>query len=93
VTQLHLRRGTTGREIEVLAEVRTGDAVLQPHRYDGPSTAAPGYALYYLNVMAGPGEHAWRFRDDPDHAWIRGTWHEDEIDPRLSMAGATGRNR
>ena len=22
--------------------------------------AAPGYDLYYLNVMAGPGERAWR---------------------------------
>ena len=34
--------------------------------------AAPGYDLYYLNVMAGPGERAWRFTDDPAHAWVRG---------------------
>ena len=33
--------------------------------------AAPGYDLYYLNVMAGPGEREWRFTDDPAHAWIR----------------------
>jgi 5-deoxy-glucuronate isomerase len=39
------------------------------------------------------GESAWRFRDAPDHGWIRGTWHEDEIDPRLPMAGAKGRDR
>ena len=39
------------------------------------------------------GDRAWRFRDDPDHGWIRGTWHEDEIDPRLPMAGAKGRDR
>ena len=48
----------------------------------------PGYDLYYLNVMAGPGERAWRFRDDPAHAWIRNTWADQEIDPRLPMTGA-----
>jgi 5-deoxy-glucuronate isomerase len=79
-----------GREIDVLAEVRSGDAVLLPHGYHGPSMAAPGYDLYYLNVMAGPGERAWRFRDDPAHAWIRETWTGHEIDPRLPMAAAGG---
>ena len=35
--------------------------------------AAPGYDLYYLNVMAGPGaERAWRICDDPAHGWVRG---------------------
>ena len=77
-----------GREIDVLAEVRSGDAVLLPHGYHGPSMAAPGYHLYYLNVMAGPGERAWRFRDDPAHAWIRETWTGREIDARLPMAAA-----
>ncbi|MBV9195821.1 MAG: 5-deoxy-glucuronate isomerase [Solirubrobacterales bacterium] len=75
------------REIDVLAEVRSGDAVLLPHGYHGPSMAAPGYDLYYLNVMAGPGERAWRFRDDPAHAWIRDTWIGQSIDPRLPMTG------
>ena len=46
--------GTADRPIDVLAEVRTGDAVLIPHGWHGPSIAAPGYDLYYLNVMAGP---------------------------------------
>jgi 5-deoxy-glucuronate isomerase len=82
-----------GREIDVLAEVRTGDAVLLPHGYHGPSMAAPGYDLYYLNVMAGPGERAWRFRDDPAHAWIRATWSGQEIDERLPMAAAGRRAR
>jgi 5-deoxy-glucuronate isomerase len=82
-----------GREIDVLAEVRSGDAVPLPHGYHGPSMAAPGYDLYYLNVMAGPGERAWRFRDDPDHAWIRDTWAGHQIDPRLPMAAAPGRDR
>ena len=44
-----------GREIDVCAEVGTGDVVLVPHGYHGPSMAAPGYDLYYLNVMGGPG--------------------------------------
>jgi len=78
-----------GREIDVLVEVRSGDAVLLPHGYHGPSMAAPGYDLYYLNVMAGPGERAWRFRDDPAHAWIRETWSGQQIDARLPMGRST----
>jgi 5-deoxy-glucuronate isomerase len=77
-----------GREIDVTAEVRSGDAIVMPHGSHGPSMAAPGYDLYYLNVMAGPGERAWRFTDDPDHAWIRSTWEGEEIDPRLPMTSA-----
>jgi 5-deoxy-glucuronate isomerase len=73
-----------GPEIDILEEVRSGDHVLLPSGYHGPSMAAPGYDLYYLNVMAGPGERAWRFTDDPAHAWIRDTWEGQEIDPRLA---------
>ena len=73
-----------GREIDITAEVRTGDAVVMPHGYHGPSMAAPGYHLYYLNVMAGP-ERAWRFTDDPEHAWIRGSWDGQALDPRLPL--------
>jgi 5-deoxy-glucuronate isomerase len=74
-----------GREIDITKEVRTGDWIVMPHGYHGPSMAAPGYDLYYLNVMAGPGERAWRFTDDPAHAWIRDTWAEQELDPRVPM--------
>jgi len=75
-----------GREIDVCAEVGTGDVVLIPHGWHGPSMAAPGYDLYYLNVMAGPSpERAWLICDDPAHAWIRGTWDDQEIDPRLPL--------
>jgi len=35
-----------------------------------PVAAAPGYELYYLNVMAGP-RRTWKFHDDPDHVWIK----------------------
>jgi 5-deoxy-glucuronate isomerase len=80
-----------GREIDVTAEVRSGDAIVMPHGYHGPSMAAPGYDLYYLNVMAGPGERAWRFTDDPDHAWIRQTWDGMELDPRLPITSARRR--
>jgi len=75
-----------GRQIDVCAEVHTGDVVLIPHGYHGPSMAAPGYDLYYLNVMAGPGTRAWLFRDDPEHAWIRDTWAGEDVDPRLPLA-------
>ncbi|GAA2453570.1 5-deoxy-glucuronate isomerase [Actinomadura vinacea] len=83
--------GTPERPIDVLEEVRTGDAVLIPHGWHGPSIAAPGYDLYYLNVMAGPGaERAWRICDDPAHAWIRDTWPGQPVDPRLPMSSAAG---
>jgi 5-deoxy-glucuronate isomerase len=71
-------------KLDVLQEVRTGDRIDMPYGYHGPSMAAPGYDLYYLNVMAGP-VRAWNFTDDPDHAWIRSTWADQEIDPRLPM--------
>jgi 5-deoxy-glucuronate isomerase len=75
-----------GREIDVCAEVRSGDTVLIPHGWHGPSMATPGYDLYYLNVMAGPSpDRAWLICDDPAHAWVRGTWAEQEIDPRLPL--------
>lgn len=53
---------------DLLAEVRSGDAVLVPDGWHGPSIAAPGHAMYYLNVMAGPGpERAWHICFHPDH--------------------------
>jgi 5-deoxy-glucuronate isomerase len=79
------------RQIDVCAEVRDGDVVLVPYGYHGPSMAAPGYDMWYLNVMAGPAERAWRFCDDPAHAWVRGTWDGQAIDPRLPMTTAGGK--
>lgn len=74
------------RPIDVCAEVRHGDVALVPHGYHGPCVAAPGYDMYYLNVMAGPDEDlVWLAPDDPAHHWIRGTWEDQEIDPRLPM--------
>jgi 5-deoxy-glucuronate isomerase len=72
-----------GRELDLLAEVRTGDVVTMPYGWHGPSMAVPGYDLYFLNVMAGPGERVWRICDDPQHAWVRDTWESEDVDPRL----------
>jgi 5-deoxy-glucuronate isomerase len=78
--------GTADRPLDLLVEVRTGDTVLIPHGWHGPSMAAPGYDMYYLNVMAGPGEErAWRISDDPAHAWVRDTWATQAVDPRLPV--------
>jgi 5-deoxy-glucuronate isomerase len=82
----HRVYGTPERPIEVLEEVRSGDVVLVPHGYHGPSVAAPGYHMYYLNVMAGPGdERAWKIVDDPEHTWLRDTWEDQDVDPRLPL--------
>ncbi|MEW1639652.1 5-deoxy-glucuronate isomerase [Streptomyces sp. NPDC093801] len=71
---------------DVLAEVRSGDVVLIPDGWHGPSIAAPGHDMYYLNVMAGPDPtREWLIRDHPDHAWIRGAWAGQEVDPRLPL--------
>jgi 5-deoxy-glucuronate isomerase len=47
--------------------VRDRDVVLVPRGYHTVS-APPGYAVYYLNVMAGP-VRAWAVSNDPDHEW------------------------
>lgn len=71
-------------EIDITAMVRSGDIALVPYGYHGPAVAAPGYDLYYLNVMAGPDpERAWLISDDPAHAWVRDTWSGQSVDERL----------
>lgn len=71
-------------EIEVLAEVQDRDTALVPYGWHGPCVAAPGFDMYYLNVMAGPGEErAWLISDHPEQAWVRRTWEHEQADPRL----------
>lgn len=78
--------GTDERPLDVLEEVRTGDAVLVPHGWHGPAMAPTGYDMYYLNVMAGPGEkRIWLICDDPAHAWVRDTWPAQQVDVRLPL--------
>ena len=43
--------------------IHDGDLVLVPRGYHVVS-AAPGFDLYYLNVMAGP-RRAWQYQVDP----------------------------
>jgi 5-deoxy-glucuronate isomerase len=79
--------GHEGADIDITTEIHSGDAVLIPHGWHGPSIAAPGYDLYYLNVMAGPGAtRAWLICDDPAHAWVRDTWADQPVDPRLPFS-------
>ncbi len=83
--------GDDDRPIDVLHEVRTDDVVLVPHGWHGPSMAPPGYDLYYLNVMAGPGaERAWLIQDHPAHAWVRSTWPAQPTDPRVPFSVGGG---
>jgi 5-deoxy-glucuronate isomerase len=82
--------GRPSRPIDLLTTVATGDVVLVPHGWHGPAMAAPGYDLYYLNVMAGPGERAWRACDDPAHVWVREAWSGQGIDPRLPFGKQPG---
>jgi len=71
-------------EIDINARVQTGDVALVPYGYHGPAVAAPGYDLYYLNVMAGPdAERVWNISDDPAHAWVRQSWEGQPFDERL----------
>jgi len=75
-----------GKDFDVCIEVGSRDVMIMPHGYHGPSVAAPGYDLYYLNVMAGPAEDStWLMTDDPHFTWIRETWEDADIDPRLPM--------
>ena len=71
--------------------VGDGDVFLVPRGYHGPCVAAPGYPLYYLNVMAGPAtERRMAIVDDPRHGWIRDTWSGHDTDPRCPMTTAKG---
>ncbi|UJP09926.1 5-deoxy-glucuronate isomerase [Microbacterium sp. KUDC0406] len=78
-------------DIEIDAMVRTGDIALVPYGYHGPAAAAPGYDLYYLNVMAGPDpDRAWLISDDPAHAWVRDSWDDQPFDARLPYRDDAG---
>jgi len=44
------------------------DVILVPRGYH-PVSAAHGYDLCYLNVMAGP-KRLWRFHNEPSHEWL-----------------------
>ena len=77
---------------DVTSTVRDGDVFLVPRGYHGPSIAPPERPLWYLNVLAGPAaERSMTFCDDPKHHWIRDSWKNQPIDPRVPMTSATER--
>ena len=77
--------------IDDYVQVGDGDVYLVPRGYHGPCVAAPGYPMYYLNVLAGPGsERTMAFCDDPTHHWVRSTWDGTQTDPRCPMTAHTG---
>lgn len=60
------------RDLDDVVVVRDGDTVLVRRGYH-PVVLPPGYDGYYLNFLAG--EFAtWEARDEPDLAWVRGSW-------------------
>jgi 5-deoxy-glucuronate isomerase len=85
------RTYTADGSIDETVVVRDGDVFLVPRGYHGPCVAAPGYPLYYLNVMAGPNPaRTMAIVDDPAHTWVRDTWPAMETDPRCPMTTAAG---
>ncbi len=72
---------TGDRRIDETLSVRDGELVLIPEGYH-PVVAAHGYNVYYLNALAGSAR-SMAASDDPDYAWVRGTWRDQ--DPRLPM--------
>ena len=86
------RTYTADGELNEDVAVRDGDVFLIPRGYHGPCVAAPGYPMYYLNVLAGPAEErSMAFCDDPAHGWVRGTWPDSYLDPRCPVTSYEGR--
>ena len=77
------RTYTTDGDIDETVTVRDQDVFLVPRGYHGPCVAAPGYDMYYLNVMAGPDpERRWLICNDPAHEWVIDEWPGTPQDPR-----------
>ncbi|GAA0649604.1 5-deoxy-glucuronate isomerase [Kutzneria viridogrisea] len=86
------RTYTADGELDEDVAVRDGDVFLIPRGYHGPCVAAPGYPMYYLNVLAGPAqERSMAFCDDPVHSWVRGTWADQPTDSRCPVTSSEGR--
>lgn len=85
------RTYTADGTIDATVVIGDGDVFLVPRGYHGPCVAAPGYPLYYLNVMAGPAPgRRLAFVDDPPHTWVRATWASQPTDPRCPLTSSLG---
>ncbi|MBF6329246.1 5-deoxy-glucuronate isomerase [Nocardia transvalensis] len=88
------RTYTADGSLDENVAVRDGDVFLIPHGYHGPCIAAPGYPMYYLNVLAGPApQRSMAFCDDPAHGWVRDMWNDSSTDPRCPVTDHRGRVR
>ena len=72
---------TADRRLDATLTVRDRELVLIPEGYH-PVVAAHGYNVYYLNALAGSAR-SMAASDDPDYAWVRSTWREQ--DPRVPL--------
>jgi 5-deoxy-glucuronate isomerase len=72
---------TADGRLDQTLTVRDGELVLVPEGYH-PVVAAHGYNVYYLNALAGSAR-SMAASDDPDYAWVRGSWREQ--DPRVPL--------
>jgi 5-deoxy-glucuronate isomerase len=80
------------------ADGTVDDAVVAHHNdivlvRDGyhPVAAAPGYNVYYLNILAGSAQSL-ASMDDPDHQWVKATWNsKDPRVPLVTLNGAAAR--
>ncbi|MEY2582280.1 MAG: 5-deoxy-glucuronate isomerase [Ilumatobacteraceae bacterium] len=85
------RTYTPDGSIDINVVIHDGDVFCVPRGYHGPCIAAPGYPMYYLNVLAGPGgDRSMAFCDDPAHHWVRDTWADMATDPRCPMTTKDG---
>jgi len=66
-----IRCYTDDRSADESFAIEDGDVVAIPRGYH-PVSAAPGYQLYYLWILAGETSRELRPRDDPAHAWVLG---------------------
>lgn len=71
------------RSRDALFEVRDGDVVIVPDGYH-PFTATHGDDAYYLNALAGD-RRTMACSFDPDLDWVRATWADMELDPRIPL--------
>ncbi len=86
------RTYTPDGSIDINVVIHDGDVFCVPRGYHGPCIAAPGYPMYYLNVLAGPGgTRSMAFCDDPTHHWVRDSWAGMATDPRCPVTTKEGR--
>jgi 5-deoxy-glucuronate isomerase len=79
VARIYFRDGRP----DALWAVRNGDMLLVPEGYH-PFAANQGYDAYYLNFLAGD-RRTMQASDDPDIAWVRGTWPSLDKDRRVPL--------